>query len=42
MSQQQGERVLVKDDSDLFQLIKRLTDEQPPIESNGDELKPHD
>lgn len=30
MSNQQNERVLTKDDSDLFQLIQRLTDEQPP------------
>ena len=32
MKKEQDERVLVKDDSDLFQLIKRLTDEQSPIE----------
>ena len=29
---QQNERTLVKDDSDLFQLIRQLTDEQPPLE----------
>jgi hypothetical protein len=29
----QDERVLVKDDGDLFQLIRRLTAEQPPIEA---------
>lgn len=29
---QQNERVLVKDDSDLFQLIRQLTGEQPPVE----------
>jgi hypothetical protein len=33
MKKEQDERVLVKDDSDLFQLIRRLTDEQPPIET---------
>lgn len=33
MSKRQDERILVKDDSDLFQLIRRLTDEQPPIEA---------
>jgi len=32
MKKEQDERVLVKDDSDLFQLIKQLTDEKPPIE----------
>ncbi len=30
MSKQQNERVLTKDDDDLFQLVKRLTEEQPP------------
>lgn len=30
MSEQQNERILAKDDSDLFQLVERLTDEQPP------------
>ena len=30
MSKQQNERVLTKDDGDLFQLVKRLTEEQPP------------
>lgn len=30
MSEQRNERTLTKDDSDLFQLIQRLTDEQPP------------
>lgn len=33
MRKKQNERVLVKDDSDLFQLIRRLTDEQSPIET---------
>lgn len=30
MNKQQNERVLTKDDGDLFQLVKRLTEEQPP------------
>jgi len=29
MSERQDERILVKDDSDLFQLVRRLTEEQP-------------
>ena len=33
MRKQQDDRHLVKDDSDLFQLIRQLTDEQPPIEA---------
>jgi len=40
MSEQQGERVLTKDDSDLFQLVRRLTSEQPPIEDIGREAEP--
>jgi hypothetical protein len=32
MSKRQDERILVKEDSDLFQLVRRLTEEQPPIE----------
>ena len=28
----QEERVLVKDDSDLFSLVRRLTEERPPVE----------
>ncbi len=32
MSKRQDERILVKDDSDLFQLVRQLTEEQPPIE----------
>jgi len=30
MSKQQNERVLTKEDRDLFELVKRLTEEQPP------------
>jgi len=30
MSKRQDEGILVKDDSDLFQLVKQLTEEQPP------------
>lgn len=33
MSRQQDKRVLTKDDSDLFQLVRRLTSEQPPIDA---------
>ena len=33
MSKQQRERILVKDDCDLFWLIRQLTDEQPPAEA---------
>ena len=32
MSKRQSERVLSKEDSDLFQLITQLTHEQPPNE----------
>ncbi len=32
MSKQWDERILVKDDSNLFRLVRRLVDEQPPIE----------
>jgi len=32
MSKRQDEHILVKDDSDLFQLVRQLTEEQPPIE----------
>ncbi len=28
----QEERVLVKDDGDLFSLVRRLTEERPPVE----------
>jgi len=35
MSKHQDEHVLVKDDSDLFQLVRRLTSEQPPLEAWG-------
>jgi len=42
MSKHQDEHVLVKDDSDLFQLVRRLTSEQPPLEvwSIGREAEP--
>ena len=30
MSERQEDRILVKDDSDLFELIDRLTEEKPP------------
>jgi len=30
MSKQQDERILVKDDSHLFRLIRQLMEEQPP------------
>jgi hypothetical protein len=42
MSKQQHERILVKDDSDLFQLVRRLTSEQPPVEAwdSGRETEP--
>ncbi len=29
---EQEERVLVKDDSDLFSLVRQLTEESPPVE----------
>ena len=32
MNKQQHERVLAKDDSDLFQLVRQLTSEPPPQE----------
>lgn len=35
MNKQQNERVLTKDDGDLFQLVKRLTEEQPPGHALG-------
>ena len=40
MSKQQGGRVLVKDDSDLFALVRRLTEEPRPIEWSEWELEP--
>jgi hypothetical protein len=33
MINQQNERVFIKEDGDLFQLIERLTDEWPPDEA---------
>ena len=33
MSKRQDEHVLVKDDCDLFQLVRQLTEEQPPAGS---------
>ena len=35
MNKQPNERVLTKDDGDLFQLVKRLTEEQPPGQALG-------
>ena len=40
MSEQQEEHILVKDDSDLFSLVRRLTEEQSPIEWSEWELEP--
>lgn len=39
MSEQQEERVLVKDDGDLFSLVRRLTGERPPVEWSEWELE---
>ena len=33
MSKQRDDRILVRDDSDLFRLVRRLTEEQPPTEA---------
>jgi len=33
MSKQRDDRILVRDDSDLFRLVRQLTEEQPPIEA---------
>ncbi len=42
MSKHPPERVLVKNDSDLFQLVRRLTSEQLPVEiwNAGHEAEP--
>jgi hypothetical protein len=42
MSKQQDKRILTKDDSDLFQLVRRLTSEQPPLDAwdIGREVEP--